>query len=79
VAIRTSQNTVTFSRPFVLSGLDEMPPAGTYSVETDEELLESNSFPAYRRILAVIRLHPKRGRAGVEWASVQKALSRQRL
>jgi hypothetical protein len=49
---RTSNKTVTFRRPFVLGGFDEVLPAGAYCVETDEELLEGMSFPAYRRILS---------------------------
>ena len=65
MTIRTSKKTVTFGRPFVLGGLDEVLPAGTYSVETDEELLDSISFPAYRRILSVIRLHEKPGHPGL--------------
>jgi hypothetical protein len=50
---------VTFGRPFVLGGFDEELPAGAYSVETDEALLEGISFPAYRRISTLIRLHAK--------------------
>ncbi len=57
MTIRTSKKTVTFRRPFVLGGFDEVLPAGAYSVETDEELLEGISFPAYRRILTLIQLH----------------------
>lgn len=59
MTIRTSEKTVTFRKPFVLGGLDEVLPAGDYSVETDEELLDGVSFPAYRRILTVIHLHEK--------------------
>ena len=57
MTIRTTVKTVTFARPFVLNGLDEVQPAGSYEVETDEVLLESASFPAYRRILTLIHLH----------------------
>ncbi len=59
MTIRTSKKTVTFKRPFVLGGFDEVLPAGSYIVETDEELIEGISFPAYRRILTTMRLHPK--------------------
>ena len=62
---RTSKRTVTFRRPFVLGGFYEVLPAGTYNVETDEELLEGISFPVYRRILTVIDLHAKSGRPGL--------------
>jgi hypothetical protein len=40
---------------FNLSGMEEMEPAGTYTVETDEELLQT-SLPAYRRISTLMRL-----------------------
>jgi len=62
---RTSKKTVTFRRPFVLGGLDMVLPAGAYGVETDEELLEGISFPAYRRVLTVMHLHAKPGHPGI--------------
>jgi len=65
MAIRTSKKTVTFTKPFVLGGFDEVLPAGAYSVETDEELLEGVSFPAYRRILTLIHLHPRPSHPGL--------------
>jgi len=61
MTIRTSKKTVTFRKPFVLGEFDEVLPAGGYSVETDEELLEGISFPAWRRILTLIHLHAKSG------------------
>jgi len=53
---RTTSKTVTFMHPFNLSGMDEVQPAGTYTVETDEELLRTSSLPAYRRISTLMRL-----------------------
>lgn len=62
---RTRNSTVTFQHPFTLDGADKLLPAGTYLVETQEELLQSLSFPAYRRIATWIRLVPRDGsRAG---------------
>jgi hypothetical protein len=61
---RTSIKTVTFRKPFHLGGFDEALPAGAYTVETDEELLEGISFPAYRRILTVIHLHSNSSHPG---------------
>ncbi|PIW26603.1 MAG: hypothetical protein COW30_13925 [Rhodospirillales bacterium CG15_BIG_FIL_POST_REV_8_21_14_020_66_15] len=58
MTIRTTEKTVTFERPFVLAGFDEVLPAGDYSVEIDEELLQGLSFPAFHRVRAVIALHP---------------------
>lgn len=54
--MRTSRETVTFSRPFSLRGVEGLQPAGTYTVETDEELLQELSFPAYRRVATTIFL-----------------------
>lgn len=53
---RTITKTVTFGRPFALSGLEGVQPAGTYTVETDEELISSLSFTAYRRTATWLRL-----------------------
>ena len=61
---RTTGRTVTFRRPFVLASFGSELPAGSYDVETDEELLEGISFTAYRRTLTVIRLHPSPDRPG---------------
>jgi hypothetical protein len=55
MTVRTTSRTVTFVHPFNLSGTDEVQPAGIYTVETDEELLEPLSFPAYRRISTLMR------------------------
>jgi hypothetical protein len=54
--VRTTSKTVIFKHPFNLSVTDEVQPAGTYTVETDEELLQSSSLPAYRRISTLMRL-----------------------
>ncbi len=61
MTIRTSTTTVTFSKPFRLACLNEMLPPGSYSVETDEELIEGMSFSAYRRILTIIHLDGRPG------------------
>ena len=53
---RTTHQTVTFARPFVVPGLDGAQPAGTYTVETDDELIQALSVPAYRRLETRIRL-----------------------
>ncbi|MEQ8806735.1 MAG: hypothetical protein RLO05_12055 [Rhodospirillales bacterium] len=56
MTLRTTQTTVNFDRPFVLGDFDEELPAGNYTVETDEELLQGVSFPVYRRVRVVIHL-----------------------
>ncbi len=47
---RTNSKQVTFGRPFLLRGLGSLQPAGTYTVDTEEELLEAISFPAWKRV-----------------------------
>jgi len=44
--VRTSHKTVTFTQPFSLSGIDEVQPAGEYTVETHEDSLPGLSVPA---------------------------------
>ena len=61
MTVRTSSMTVAFTRPFAVSGMDGMQPAGTYTIEAVEELLEGLSFPAYRRIATSILLPPQPG------------------
>jgi hypothetical protein len=64
MTVRTTSKTVTFVHPFNLSGMDEEQPAGTYTVETDEELLQTWSLSAYKRVSTLIRL-PARPRSTV--------------
>src|SRR5690606_17701434 len=52
---RTTSSVVTFAKPFRLDGMPDSFPAGTYQVETDEELLQGVSFPAYRRVGIVMQ------------------------
>lgn len=54
MAIRTSNKTVNFLRPFLLKGVDRVLPAGAYRVATDEELIQELSFPVYRRVATMI-------------------------
>ena len=61
--MRTTRESITFDRPFSLSAVDEMQPAGPYTVAIDEELIEGLSFLAYRRVATTIYL-PLRSGAG---------------
>ena len=61
MTMRTTRRTVTFSRPFMLSGIVEPQPAGSYTVETDEELIGNAPITAYRRISTLIRLPGRPG------------------
>jgi hypothetical protein len=50
LSTRTKTRTVTFARPFFLEEIDRELPAGSYTVETDEERLDVASFVAFRRV-----------------------------
>lgn len=56
MATRTTTKTVQFRRPFSLTGLDGEQPAGAYTIETDEALIQTLSFTAYQRIGTWIRI-----------------------
>lgn len=53
---RTITRTVAFERPFRLGTVDALLPAGSYIVETDEEMIPGLSFVAYRRVRTTINL-----------------------
>ena len=58
---RTLRSTVTFAHPFSLRGIDGIRPAGTYAVETDEELMVGLTFDAYRRTATYLFLSGRPG------------------
>jgi hypothetical protein len=62
--LRTTSKTITFRWPFSLVGLDDIQPAGTYTIQTDEEPIEGLSFLAYRRVATVILLPLSHGGLG---------------
>ena len=47
---------VTFRRPFVLDGFERVEPAGTYTVDTEEESLDEVSFPVWKRLATVMHI-----------------------
>lgn len=52
---RTTTAIVTFRHPFQLGGTEDVYPPGSYTIETDEELLQGVSFPAYRRVATTMQ------------------------
>jgi hypothetical protein len=62
--LRTTSRTITFARPFSLDGMDEIQPAGSYRVQTDEEPIEGLSFLAFRRVATMIFLPLRHGGTG---------------
>lgn len=53
---RTTSRTVTFRRPFLLEGFQNVEPAGVYTVDTEEEQIDSVMVPAWRRISSVMQV-----------------------
>lgn len=53
---RSTETTVTFLHPFHLKGIDGAQPPGTYLVVSEEERLESLSFPAWHRTATQLHL-----------------------
>ena len=53
---RTRRESVTFRHAFELRGVDGRLPAGTYAIDTDEELLDSLTLTAYRRVATSLTL-----------------------
>lgn len=64
MATRHTQETVTFTRPFVISGHTQQLPAGAYLVEIEEEPIEGASFVAYRRTATTLLVERVPGRPG---------------
>jgi hypothetical protein len=62
--VRTTRQTFTFDRPFSLAAIDQVQPAGTYTVDVDEELIDGLSFLVYRRVATTIYLPVPREGAG---------------
>lgn len=47
-AVRSRRETVVFKYPFRIASIEQLLPAGSYEVITDEELIEGPSMPHYR-------------------------------
>lgn len=65
MSLRTTTQAIAFPRAFSLAGVEAKQPAGVYPVETDEELIEGLSFPAYRRVCMRIRLSESAAQPGI--------------
>lgn len=58
---RTTTRSVVFRHSFVLGAGEGPYPAGTYLIETDEELIPGLSFQAYRRIRTTMKISVEQG------------------
>jgi len=54
MSIRTTCSTVTFRNPFSLRNVSGIQSAGTYDVETDEEIIEGNDRTVFRRVATLL-------------------------
>lgn len=54
MSIRTSRSTVTFNAAFSLRNVSGALPAGSYEVETEEEIIEGNDRTIYRRVATLL-------------------------
>jgi hypothetical protein len=54
MTIRTTESTVTFRHPFLLSAFDAPYPAGTYRLVVDEEQIPDVSFRAWHRMATML-------------------------
>ena len=70
---RTRDKMVSFTKPFVLEGVDRPIPAGEYRVKTDEELIEVISFPVYRRVATMIFVPAQSQRGTIEMVTIDPA------
>lgn len=61
---RISKRLVTFSHPFRLDSIERQWPAGSYTIETEDESLDSNSFVAFRTVSTTMIMHWPQGRTG---------------
>ena len=73
VFTRTRQKIWKFSKPFRLKGVDHLLPAGNYQVTTDEELIESLSFPVYRRVATMILVPGQTRSSSLEMFNIDPA------
>lgn len=46
---RSRKEAITFKRPFYLKSVGRLLPAGTYTIVSEDELIEGISLPRYRR------------------------------
>ena len=73
---RITSKFVIFRRPFTLSGLGGTQPPGTYTVRTEEEMLDTLSFVAWRQVGCTIVLHRD---GAVEYAAIDPQELREAL
>jgi hypothetical protein len=77
---QTRKTTVTFTRPFQLDGFEAVLPAGMYSMESENDVLDGMFLPDCLRTSVLIQLHSTPGSLGysqtltVSWKALEAAL-----
>ena len=56
MAIRTTSKRVTFKSSFRLEEVEQELPAGTYDVDTEEEIYEGNERTVFVRVATLVRI-----------------------
>jgi hypothetical protein len=54
MAVRIVKSSIAIDAPFRLKGRDETLPAGSYDVDTEEEIIEGNERTVYKRVATVL-------------------------
>ena len=71
---RVSKHLVTFKSAFYLDSLEDEWPAGDYTIETEEELIDGSSFQTFRSVRTTMIIYPKPGRRnGTKFVSIDPA------
>src|SRR5206468_11999520 len=53
---RMTSTTIAFRRPFILDGFEQLQPAGSYVVDTEEELIDTLLSSCWKRVSTSMRL-----------------------
>lgn len=56
MTIRMTSTQVVFQRPFMLTDFAAAEPAGTYTVETEEESIDDVSFLVWKRLATIMHI-----------------------
>ena len=74
---RINKRLVTFNFPFFIDDIGKQLPAGGYTIETEEEVIDGSSFLACRHIETILVERPLKGKSGVThyWSVDHNALA----
>ncbi len=75
---RQSNTTVTFLRPFILDGFEQLQPAGSYTLDIEEDLFDTLLSPVWKRTSTAMRLmrHGAIEQVPVDPEQLREALAR---